>query len=93
MTKPLINPTLLDDNELVGTSVLPQTLARKLPRCKNCRFWQKWEDGRDADCTKFEDDYDLYKERGDWARASYSDSHIHTGPNFGCIHFEVKDGE
>lgn len=82
----MIAGTLVDEKHL-------WTAPNIEPRCKNCRFWQKWEDGRDADCTKFEDDYDLYKERGDWARASYSDSHIHTGPNFGCIHFEVKDGE
>jgi hypothetical protein len=65
------------------------------PRCKNCRFWKKWENGRDADCLKFYPEPDEMEsadyERGDMARASYDDSVISTGPNFGCIHFEVKD--
>jgi len=71
--------------------ILPNTE----PLCKNCRFWSPWPDKKDADCLKFyqgwgeEADY----ERGDMARASYDDSIIHTGPKFGCIHFEVKNGE
>lgn len=66
------------------------------PRCKNCRFWRKWDNGDDADCTKFypmdsDGDWEAADyETGNMARASYSDSTIHTGPEFGCIHFEAK---
>lgn len=59
------------------------------PRCKNCRFWMKARNGL---CEKFE-----YSEAwtidSNFASASYDDSGVHTGSEFGCVHFEVKDGK
>ena len=64
------------------------------PRCRNCRFWDNWNDldKKRMDtglCDMFVDDGEFEK-RTDWA-VSYWDSRIRTGPDFGCIHFEVKD--
>lgn len=64
--------------------------------CRNCKFWQKWELGSEGDCLKFYPDGELNELEygvGNGMRASYDDSVISTGPNFGCIHFEANDGK
>lgn len=62
-------------------AILPNTYLL----CKNCRFWEE----ESKICHKFNEE--LY-ETGSGVAPSYDDSNIHTGPNFGCIHFEVKNG-
>ena len=68
-------------------------------RCKNCRWWGGesgfGEDGPLRYCRlsmmQFHPGDDLPDEKARAVAASTGD--FYTGPDFGCVHFEVKESE
>ncbi|MEL5961322.1 hypothetical protein AADR41_42415 [Streptomyces sp. CLV115] len=85
-----INPDykpIVPDEEFVNTN----------PRCKNCKFWGtewKWSSDEDKICSRFRghinDGYGtvIIKPSNGGVEVD-----VAFPPDFGCIHFEVKDGE
>lgn len=75
-----------------------------LGTCKTCRWWggkELWRDTVLQPCTNPKlgcNEGDNYRDgkmvpaAHDEAGCSYVQSEIETGPDFGCIHHEVRDG-
>ena len=66
------------------------TTKTEIGQCKDCRYWDKAFD-RMGNCRKSFPDYPTsgfgyWNERGWWK------SDVLTGKNFGCVHWEAKDG-
>jgi hypothetical protein len=71
-----------------GIKILQSLPVENSPLCRNCRFWGEryaWKDDEHGECMKIG-----YAPTEGLAFLS-EPCRLFTKPDFGCIHFEVKD--
>jgi hypothetical protein len=62
--------------------------------CKDCKNWNNDLFGDWGECKRMRSDKDHHPVDGDtWAHSEGANGTVTTAPDFGCIMFQVKEGE